>query len=119
MSQPLARAVERLADAVTAHNERDRRAEIEAEIEAIRRPLKHMGSTPAFLATLMRAGPQGVFTTPVPRARWAVDTAGLADIACACGKDLRAEPRRVAVCECGRAFLMLDRGIYVDYSRNA
>lgn len=113
MSGGVAEGLNRLAAAVEAHNKRERTAELESELRAIREEQK--------VNTAMRRGlflnmaRNGGWLTKVPSEFWAQKDAGVYVISCVCGKTPEVTGwLEITQCECGRAFMFDGDDIRVD-----
>jgi hypothetical protein len=99
----VARELGRVADAIEAHNERDRRAAQDADARALRDLPRVQGAMQRGLArTMVR---QGLFHTAIPRSAW--DEKGDAlTVRCNCGAEHVIDPTAfVELAECGRWFM--------------
>lgn len=102
-----------MADELRTHNRREKDAELEAELRAIRDQFK--------VTTAMRRGifligaRNGMWLTRVPGEFWAQSDSDTRVIACVCG--LSPEVKgwlEVTKCECGRAFVFDGDDVRVD-----
>lgn len=117
MSGGVASAITRLAEAVEAHNKRERTAELESELRAIRE--EHKVNTAMRRGLFIHMVRNGGWLTKVPPEFWAQESAGVYAISCVCGQTPKVTGwLEITRCDCGRAFLFDGDDIRVDKPPN-